>query len=169
MLKLVAKFEIGNSWGRSSTLKTFSQSNPVRQKERDPLKFQCGSLFLPPVEMAKPCMLGVDDAATDCRSDIEKDRHGDCRWGGDEDPMGGDLLPCGCKGGRLQDGGVEFELESSWLMLEAELLIVSQRTNVLLLQLADLFKVPPVMFFIGLLWFLSKRLARASKFLRFLL
>lgn len=93
-------------------------------------------------------MLGADDAATDWRSDKEKDRRGDCR-GGDEDPMVGDLLPCGCKGGRLQDGEVEIELESSRLTLVAELRKVSQRTDALLLQLAGLFDVPPPMFFKG--------------------
>ena len=63
--------------------------------------------------MAKPVMLGVG-SQTDCRSDSEKDRQGDCRCGGDEDPTSGNLLPCGCKGGRLLYGGeVETELDSS--------------------------------------------------------
>lgn len=84
------------------------------------LKCQCDMLSSSssPLEMARPVMLGVDAAATHCRSDKENDRQGDCRSGGDDDLFSGDLLPCGCKGGRQHDGDVEIdELKSSRLLL----------------------------------------------------
>lgn len=62
-----------------------------------------------PLEISKPVMLGVA-AATHCRSDSENDRQGAFRWGGGEggdesdDPLPGDLLRCGCRGGRQEEG-----------------------------------------------------------------
>lgn len=93
-------------------------------------------------------MLGVD-AATHCRSDRENDRHGDCRSGGDDDRLPGDLLMCGCKGGRQEEGDVEIKLESSSLLLQPELLKVSPRRKELLLELASFFDIPPPLLFKG--------------------
>lgn len=102
-------------------------------------------------------MLGVA-AATHCRSDRENDRQGEFRRrGGGDDPLPGDLLLSGCRGGcrggRQEVGGGEIEL-----------LKFSPRRNEPRLELAvGLFTAP--LFFKGLLQFLS--LLWANKFLRF--
>lgn len=79
-------------------------------------------------------MLGVA-AATNCRSDKEKDRQGGFgRVVGDDDLMVVDFLHCGCKGGRQVDGKDEIELES-------ELPRVVPRATVLRLELVNLFDI----------------------------
>ena len=73
-----------------------------------------------PLQISKPVILGVG-AAANCRSESEKDRQGAFRSGGDggeesDDPLPGDLLRWGCKGGRQEKGDGEIDLESSPLL-----------------------------------------------------
>lgn len=106
-------------------------------------------------------MLGLA-ASAGCRSDKEKDRNEVNFSTGDDDKdsqlVG--LLACGGKGGRQRLGDEEFELEALLLLL-----IVAARANVLL-ELADLFDIPPLLLLKLLLKFLSKKYLCASKFLR---
>lgn len=131
---------------------SYSQFSKVTQ-----VRFHC-SLSLSPLLITKPVILGVA-AAAHCRSDREKDRHGEkVRSGGDkDDSLLGDFLPCGWRGGRHGAVADEFELELSLLLLLSLPFIVIARAEVLLLELAGLFDMPPLLPLSGELRFLSKR------------
>lgn len=108
-------------------------------------------------------MLGVAATAF-CRSDREKDLHGEkfgLGVGGDADNslLGDlDLLPFGGRGGRRRLGDDEFKLELSLLLLLSELLIITARANELLLELVSLFDMPPPLPLELKLRFLSQKL-----------
>lgn len=96
-----------------------------------------------------PVMLGVSEAMH-CRSEREKERQGElfCRGGGnggEDDPLLGDFLLRGCRGGRQRGGDNEFDRESSLLFSLPMLLKVTE----LRLKLAGLFKIPPSLLFKG--------------------
>lgn len=89
-------------------------------------------------------MVGVVEAAS-WRSGSEKDRHvakfrrgGDTDEDGDDSSTGCDFLLCGGNGGRRILGDDEFRL-----VLLSELVVLSARAIVLLLDLACLFGNPP--------------------------
>ncbi|GMP59988.1 hypothetical protein CsSME_00023043 [Camellia sinensis var. sinensis] len=109
---------------------SYSQFSKVTQ-----VRFHC-SLSLSPLLITKPVILGVA-AAAHCRSDREKDRHGEkVRSGGDkDDSLLGDFLPCGWRGGRHGVVDDEFELELSLLILLSLPFIVIARAEVLLFEL----------------------------------
>ena len=111
-------------------------------------------------------MLGV--AVAPCRSDKEKDLQGEnfCP-GGDNESLYSDLLACGGKGGRQMPRDGEFELELSLLLLLSVQPMDAARANELL-EPAALFDIPPLLFLLMPLRFLSQKLLQASKFLRFL-
>lgn len=99
----------------------------------------------------RPVTLGLTASAS-CKSDKEKDRNDLNFSSGDDDKdsqfVG--LLACGGRGGRQRLGDVEYELEALLLLL-----MFAARCNVLL-ELADLFDMPPLLLLKMLLKFLSK-------------
>lgn len=117
-------------------------------------------------------MLGIaasdSAAAAPCRSDNEKHRHEEklLAGGDDERPLFVALLAFGGRGGRLQPGDDEYEFGVSPLLL-SELFKFAARTS-MLLELLGLFDIPPWRLLEMLLGFLSHKLLKASKFLRFL-